>query len=169
MRWGSGIVLSGLVLSPLVYAIASEPRLPAPRAMRFEGLPVQGSLADAQRAGFIDCYKDTRSVRCRRDRVTVKGLGPYNAAVDLLYGDGSGGFYELTVWSEGDQADLYAVGHLLMKQGWAQCRTGGEFWGDQEIYTRPGSPIRFSIDISYWGKRRLRILPELNQPKGHCW
>lgn len=169
MRWQVAVALSAVVLSPLVLVIACEPRRPPPPALFFEGLPVQGSKADAKGAGFTDCVKDSRSMRCRREGVMVKGLGPHSAAVDLRYGDGSGGFDHLTVWHNGNQSELYAVGELLVKQGWQLCRTGGENWGDQEIYTRAGSPVRVSIDISYWGKRRLRILPELNQPIGKCW
>ena len=61
------------------------------------------------------------------------------------------------------------IGNELAEQGWDQCRTGQEDRGDQRILTKPGSPVRVSIDITYWGKRRLRILPERGQPTGHCW
>lgn len=160
-----------LLLLPLL--TACEPAQKPPPALWFEGLPVRGSMGDAQRAGLTDCVRDTRSVRCRGDRVMVMGKGPYTGAADLLYGDGSGGFEGLTLWHDGDQnndpAGVQAVGDLLKARGWQLCRTGEEMRGDQEIYTRAGAPVRFSIDISYWGKRRLRILPEQNQPKGHCW
>ncbi len=159
----------GLVLL-LVLLAGCEPRQTAPHQFQFEGLPIQGSLADAQRAGFTDCTTIVRYVRCRRDGVTVMGKGPYSAAVDVLYDDGSGGFYELTLWNGGDQMAVGEVSDLLARQGWQLCRTGpNENTGDQEIYTKAGAPVRFSIDLSYWGKRRLRILPELHQPTGHCW
>jgi hypothetical protein len=164
----------GLILLPLVplLLIGCEPRQKAPHAFLYEGWPIQGSMADAQRAGFTDCTKVSRFVRCVRTGVMLKGKGPFIAAVDSLYDDGSGGFYELLFWYPGSQKDdgVNAVGALLAEQGWQLCRTGpNENTGDQEIYTKPGSPVRFSIDISYWGKRRLRILPELHQPTGHCW
>ena len=166
MRWC-------VVLLPLALLAGCEPARKPPPALWFEGLPVRGTMGDAQRAGFADCVRDTRSVRCRGDGVMVMGKGPYSGAADLLYSDGSGGFEGLTLWHDGNQNDdpmgVLAVGELLKQQGWQLCRTGEEFRGDQEIYTKAGSPIRFSIDISYWGKRRLRILPERNQPKGHCW
>jgi hypothetical protein len=163
MRWA-------VVVLPLVLLAGCEPPQAAPRQFLFGGLPVQGSLADAQHAGFTDCTTIVRYVRCRRDGVMVMGEGPYSAAADLLYDDGSGGFYELTLWKEGDQTAVGAVGTLLADQGWQLCRTGpNENVGDQEIYTKAGSRVRFSIDLSYWGKRRLRIIPELHQPTGHCW
>ena len=147
-----------------------EARKAPPPPLWFEGLPVRGSLSDAQRAGFAGCIRQTRSMRCHREGVQVKGQGPYSAAIDLLYSDGSGGFDQLTLWRHDDQRAVSAVGNLLKAEGWRVCRTGpNESRGDQEIYTKSGSPVRYSIDLSYWGKRRLRILPELNQPTGHCW
>lgn len=161
---------TGLLLLPLLLLAGCEARQTAPRRFMFEGLPVQGSLADAQHAGLNDCTTIVRYVRCRADGVMFRGKGPYHAAVDVLYDDGSGGFYELTLWRDGDQIETYTVGADLAQQGWHMCRTGpNENTGDQEIYTKPGSPVRFSIDLSYWGKRRLRIIPELGQPTGKCW
>lgn len=166
MRWPL------ILLLPLVLAACDRGK--PPRQFLAEGLPIQGSLAQAQRAGFTDCIKDFSRVRCRREGVMVLGKGPYSAAVDLYRSDGSGGFYELTLWRNGDQDDkvegVASVGDLLSQQGWSLCRTGpNDRTGDQEIYTRRGSRIRYSIDISYWGKRRLRIQPELHQPTGKCW
>jgi hypothetical protein len=158
------------VLLPLALLAGCEPARKAPPSLWFEGLPVRGNVGDAHRAGFTNCVRDTQSVRCRREGVMLWGQGPYAAAVDLLYSDGSGGFYELTLWHDRDQDAVSAVSHLLAAQGWQTCRTGlDESRGDQEIYTKAGSPVRISIDLSYWGKRRLRVVPELNQPKGHCW
>jgi len=98
------------------------------------------------------------------------GYGPFVGALDLRHPDGGGGFRQLTLWHPNDQKMVSSVGRALKAQGWSLCRTGPtEFRGDQEIYTKPGAPVRFSIDISYWGKRRLRILPENGQPIGHCW
>lgn len=150
---------------------ACEPRRTPPPAQWFEGLPVRGSKADAQRAGFTDCIAmSAQTLRCRRHGVMLLGQGPYVAAVDLLYSDGSGGFDALILWHDRDQNAVATVGDLLEKQGWHTCRTGpNENQGDQEIYTKAGALIRFSMDLSYWGKRRLRLLPELNQPTGRCW
>ncbi|UZK67537.1 hypothetical protein [Sphingomonas sp. M1-B02] len=157
-------------LLPLVLLASCEERRKPPAALWFEGLPVRGSAAEAQAAGFTRCGTVGRSLRCRREGVMVAGKGPYAAAVDLLYSDGSGGFDQLTVWDDRDQSAVNAVGTLLESQGWQLCRTGlDDNRGDQAIYTKAGVPVRFSIDLSYWGKRRLRILPETNQPKGKCW
>lgn len=157
------------VLLPLALLAGCEQRKP-PAALWFEGLPVRGSLADATRAGFTKCViMDARSMRCRRDGVMVAGQGPYNAAVDLKGRDGSGGFYLLTLWDDRDQQGLYAVGEVFRKRGWNICRTGQIDRGDQTIYTRAGAPVRLSMDISYYSKRRLRVMPEAGQPTGYCW
>lgn len=142
---------------------------PPPREMLYEGLPIQGSIATAKRLGFDTCVRVGRGLRCRSGAVRLKGQGPYRAAVDLLELDGSGGFYQLTLWHDRDQHAVSAVGDALEKDGWQLCRTGQEDRGDQEIYTKPGSRVRISIDLSYWGKRRIRVLPELGQPTGYCW
>lgn len=162
MRWGAALL--ALAVLP-----GCEPVQTPPPALWIEGLPVRGSLADALRGGFARCVEGTRTLRCRREGVMLAGQGPYSAAVDLRYNDGSGGFQQLTLWHNGDQMAVSAVGDVLKREGWQVCRTGQEFRGDQEIYTRPGARVRFSVDLSYWGKRRLRVLPELNQPKGRCW
>ena len=83
-------------LLPLVLLVGCEPARTPPPTLRFEGLPVRGSLADAHRAGFTYCIRDTRSLRCRKKEVMLLGQGPYAAALDLLYSDGSGGFDALT-------------------------------------------------------------------------
>src|SRR5690606_21430922 len=123
-----------------------QERRPPPAAFSYEGLPVQGGWPDARDAGFTYCSRITRHLRCRREGVMVKGQGPYDAAVDLLYSDGSGGFDGLTLWRNGDQHAVSAVGDALEEQGWQLCRTGpNENRGDQEIYTKAGAPVRFSI------------------------
>ncbi|RYD51259.1 MAG: hypothetical protein EOP60_10840 [Sphingomonadales bacterium] len=169
-RKPAALALCAIGIAALVLLAGTESVPPPPKLMSFWSIPVQGSMADAMDAGFAHCTETTRNrLRCRKQGVMLAGLGPYTAAVDVL-GAGRGGFYQLTLWDERDQDSIQAVGTLLKAQGWSLCRTGpNENAGDQEIYTRAGYPVRFSIDISYWGKRRLRILPELNQPMGHCW
>lgn len=157
-------------LGALVLLAGCEPRQKPPAALSFDGVPVQGSLADATRAGFLNCgAMDADSMRCRRTGVYLEGQGPYSAAVDLRYSDGSGGFDLVTLWSDTDQMAVHAVGDALKAKGWSVCRNGQEDRGDQEIYTKAGSPVRISIDLSYWSKRRLRVLSELGQPTGKCW
>jgi hypothetical protein len=141
---------------------------PPPPHQSFGGLPVSGSLADALRGGFTRCIEDTITMRCRRQRVMLEGQGPYEAAVDLVGSDGSGGFNQLTLWHSRDQSAVLAVGRALERQGWSYCLTGNDTRGDYQIYRRRGSPVRIAIDISYWGKRRLRVIPEWLRSKPLC-
>lgn len=137
------------------------PKRTPPPSLTFEGLPVRGSLADARRAGFTDCVQpDWDSLRCRRHGVTVKGAGPFEAAVDLAGHDGSGGFDQLIVWHEADQYAVYKITDVLDAEHWQNCSTGTGDRGDQIVYTRTGVPVRMSMDLSYWGKRRLRVIPD---------
>jgi hypothetical protein len=144
------------------------PDHPPPAGSSFEGLPVSGSLDDALKAGFTRCREDTTEMRCRRDGVRFFGFGPFNAALDLNGSNGGGGFDQLTLWHDRDQNALIAVGSFLERQGWRTCFTGEETRGDQAIYTRRGEPVRISMDLSYWGKRRLRVLPEWNNREPRC-
>ena len=141
---------------------------PPPPHIAFGRLPVSGSLADAHFAGFRRCIPDTTRMRCRRDGVTLLGRGPFNAAVDLAEGDGSGGFDELTLWHDRDRSALVALGTALERGGWKACFTGRGHYGDQAVYSRPGAPVRFSMDISYWGKRRFRVIPAWKGREGAC-
>ena len=141
---------------------------PPPPAVSFDGLPVSGSLADARRAGFTRCIGDTVTMRCRRDGVMIVGQGPYNAAVDLSGDDGRGGFSQLTLWQDRDQYGVYAAVEALERDGWHSCYTGTGNWGDQAIYTRPGARVRFSMDLTYWSKRRLRVIPQWNTRERRC-
>ena len=157
-------------LLPLLLLAGCEPRHVPEPLLRFEGLPVRGSIADAKREGFPWCVTQTRTLRCRREGVMVMGQGPYTAAADLYHKDGSGGFDKLTLWHPYDQRAVSEVGKVLKAQGWQLCRTGpNERHGDQEIYRKAGAPVRFSIDLSYYGKRRIRLIPERGQPTGKCW
>lgn len=141
---------------------------PPPPHVAFEGLPVSGSLSDARFAGFTNCMADNVSMRCRRDGIRILDQGPFNAAVDLTESDGSGGFDQLTLWYDDDQSAVFALGQALERQGWRTCSTGENDHGDQAIYWRPGAPVRFSMDISYWSKRRVRVIPAWNHRDRGC-
>lgn len=136
------------------------PNRPPPPTLLFAGLPVSGSLSDALQAGFRKCFNmDAITVRCRRGGVRVYGHGPYDAAIDLRGSKGQSGFDHLTIWHEEDQRSLYQILVSLHRMGWRSCLTGGDRSGDQAIFTHPDAPVRFSMDISYYGERRLRIFP----------
>jgi hypothetical protein len=168
-NWGVFLIGRLALLLALLLLTGCTPHYPpAPPRHSFEGLPVSGSLSDAQKAGFTACVQDTASFRCRRTGVMLEGQGPYSAAIDLIGSDGSGGYDHLTLWHDSDQIAVQAVGDALERHGWLSCLSGKENRGDQEIYTRPGAHVRIAIDISYWGKRRLRIIPEWNGQKPQC-
>lgn len=157
-----GLVRRAALLLAFACAGCSSP--PPPPALLFAGLPVSGDRNLARRFGFTTCREISWiNVRCRR-RVMVYGQGPYEAAVDLIGHDGVSGFNELTLWHEDDDA-VYNVIISLTRQGWHYCYTGSEAAGDQAIFTRKNEPVIISMDISYWGKRRLRIIPQWNKPK----
>lgn len=160
MRYGLAVIICAL-------AVGCSPAPPPPN-LGAEGLPVMGDQAFAERLGFTPCFPTSNAIRCRKDGVMLFGKGPFRGAVDMKEGKGSG-FYELTLWHDSDQDAVLAVNPVLKANGWTLCRTGQEDRGDQEVWTRPGSRVRFSTDISYWGKRRLRILPEYGQPVGKCF
>ncbi len=141
---------------------------PPPPALWFEGLPVSGSLEDALKADFTRCRRSWTEMRCRRSGVMLLGHGPFSAAVDLNGHDGGGGFDQLILWHDGDQGAAIAIGTLLERQGWRSCYTGEGRKGDQAIYSHPDARVRFSMDLSYWGKRRLRLLPEWNNRERRC-
>lgn len=143
---------------------ACGPHRPPPPHLLFDGLPVSGSVEDARRAGFTDCVNgDAISMTCRRHGVMLEGTGPYEASIDLVGGDGSGGFDQLVLWHERDQYAVYAAVDALQRHGWRHCNTGSGDRGDQVIYTRQGEKVRASMDLSYWSKRRLRLLPPWNR------
>lgn len=107
-------------------------------------------------------------MRCRRNGIFLLGQGPFNAAVDLAGSDGSGGFNQLTIWHDRDQYAVYAMGDAVEREGWKSCSTGVDDRGDQIIYARRGAAVKFSMDLSYWGKRRFRILPTWNRTERNC-
>ena len=155
-------------LAVLLVAGCAPERAPPPTVM-FGGLPVSGSMADARRAGFTDCVSpDWGSLRCRRHKVMFEGAGPFEAAVDLVGGDGSGGFDQVTLWHDQDQYAVYKITDVLDRQHWANCSTGDGERGDQIVYTRAGVPVRISMDLSYWGKRRLRVIPRWKTNERRC-
>lgn len=139
---------------------------PVPPVVSFEGLPVSGDWQSAWAAGFNRCiYVDAISMRCRKAGVELFGAGPYEAAVDLLGRNGRGGFRQLTLWHDGDQRALYDAIVELAERGWRFCHTGSDRAGDQAIFTRPDTAFKIYMDISYWGKRRLRIFPNAFAPR----
>jgi len=155
-------------LATFLILAACTPAAPPPPNRAFDGLPFSGSRAFAERLGFTPCFTTSNALRCRRDGVRLFGAGPYEAAVDLK-GGGASGFSQLTLWHDTDQNAVFRISDSLKASGWKRCNTGQEDRGDQEIWTRSGARVRFSMDLSYWGKRRLRLLPELGQPTGKCW
>jgi len=137
--------------------------------MAFGRLPISGTLADAIGRGFNDCFQsDATRMRCRRHDVMFEGQGPYEAAVDLVGGDGSGGFDQVVFWHNRDQYAVYAIADAFERQGWQSCSTGSDDRGDQIIYTRNGAPFVVSMDLSYYGKRRLRLIPQWNRKERRC-
>ena len=156
-------------LAVLLLLAGCSPDRPPPATVLYAGLPVSGSVDDARRAGFTYCVQpDWGRLRCRRHAVRFEGAGPYEAAVDLVGHDGGGGFDELTLWHADDQYAVYKITDALEKQGWQNCSTGDGERGDQIVYTRKGAPVRVSMDLSYWGKRRLRLIPAWNTKERRC-
>lgn len=123
----------------------------------FAGLPLSGNLATALGAGFGDCLADNIVLRCTKRDVTVLGVGPVLAAVDI--GIKSRRFDHVTLWHRTDQSKLIELRPLLTGAGWQSCLTP-----DEERFWRPPSPIRLAIDTNYWANRRLVIsAPAENQ------
>jgi hypothetical protein len=157
-----------LVIALALLGGCGGPTRPPPPPSAFDGLPVSGSLDDALKSGFTNCYRDTTEMRCRRNGVMLLGFGPFNAAVDLNGSNGGGGFDELILWHDRDQNAFFEMGNALERQGWRSCYTGVNNRGNQAIYTRQGARVRISMDLSYWGKRRLRLIPEWNRREPLC-
>lgn len=134
--------------------------LEPPPGLTFGGLPISGSLADARYMGFNNCFQMNASeMRCRRGNVAFLGQGPYEAAIDLAGGDGRGGFSQVVLWHDRDQYAVYAIGNELEKLGWHYCATYAKDRADQGIYMHQGARFRVSIDLTYYNKRRVRLLP----------
>ncbi len=141
---------------------------PPPAAQFFDDLPIAGSLVDARRKGFDYCIDFNTSMRCRRSDVMLLGRGPFSAAVDLAGGDGRGGFRQLILWHDQDPRIASDFARALEQEGWHSCLTMLHNWGDQNILTRPGSPVRISVDLSYYSKRRIRVIPGKQIPPPKC-
>jgi len=158
-----------LGLAAALLCAGCEADRPPPPTSSFGGLPVSGSFADAQRAGFTNCFNaDAMRVRCRRHGVMLAGQGPFEAAVDLLGSGGGGGFDEITLWHDRDSYAVYKIRDALKGKGWRYCFTGTDHMGDQALYTRPDVPVLLSMDLSYWGKRRLRLIPVWKHKEPRC-
>ncbi|HEX9932340.1 MAG TPA: hypothetical protein VGB08_05810 [Allosphingosinicella sp.] len=160
--------LSALALALALLAGCGGPDRPPPPPYSFDGLPVSGSLAYARASGFTACRADTTEMRCRRSGVRLLGFGPFNAALDLNGYNGGGGFDELILWHDRDQNAFIQIGSALERQGWRSCFTGEGNRGDQAIYMHPNGRVRLSMDLSYWGKRRLRVIPAWNRREPGC-
>ena len=141
---------------------------PPPPLLAVDDLPVAGKLQDALDAGFTSCVRYTTEMRCRRRGVILMGLAEFNAAVDLKGSSGGGGFDQVILWHQLDQNAAIPVVAELERQGWKSCYTGEGIRGDQGIYTHPRSEVWLSMDLSYWGKRRLRLLPSWNNRERRC-
>ncbi|WP_239987520.1 hypothetical protein [Sphingosinithalassobacter portus] len=152
----------------LLLLAACAPGAPPPPNRAYGGMPITGSLAFARQMGFSDCVDTATTLRCRKRGMMVAGQGPFEGGLDLYGDDGASGFQGLTLWHDADQRAVFGVEPFLKARGWTLCRTGTEDRGDQNIWTKPGSPVRYSIDMSYWGKRRLRVLIDDGTPPGPC-
>lgn len=155
-----------LLLLSAFLCLGCTPNREPPPLLLFGGLPASGDIAAAKRAGFTNCFNmDAINVRCRRHGAMFLGHGPFEAAVDLRGSEGQSGFDHLTIWHDEDQRALYAVLLSLHRAGWRSCHTGSERAGDQAIFTHPSEPVRISVDISYFGERRLRVFPKWRTQK----
>ena len=161
--------LIGTVCVGTFLAGRDQRQLRAPPRLTFGGLPVSGSLADAISMGFNDCFQMNASeMRCRRRGVFFQGHGPYEAAIDLAGGDGRGGFDQVILWHDWDQYAVYAIGDAFEELGWRNCSTYNNDRGDQVIYMHQDASFRVSMDMSYYGKRRVRLIPEWNTSERRC-
>jgi hypothetical protein len=159
-----GKLVGRAMLLLALLAASCQPKRPPPARLLFGGLPVSGDLGFAQAKGFKSCFNvDAMHMRCRRHDVMFLGQGPFEAAVDLLGGYGQSGFDQLTLWHDSDNEEVYKILVSLAKMDWRYCYTGDGDRGDQAIFTRQGEKFRISMDISYWAKRRLRVIPNWNK------
>lgn len=183
LRWGDGLGRLALLLIPshtdamrgpiiiaaLLLSACSEAPPPDEPALKpnavFEALPLSGNKATALAAGFGGCLEASKGLRCHKDGVMVKGVGPLKAAIDLdkKAANGMPRFDRVTLWHDTDQGAVLDLKPALENTGWASCLTR-----DEERYWDPPSPIRIAIDTSYWGKRRVVISAPPPDPRPYC-
>jgi hypothetical protein len=162
------ILSAPLAMLGMMILAGCTPHRQPPPSRSFQGLPVSGTLADARRAGFTRCISDPVSMRCRLSDIKVEGEGTYEAAVDLVGSDGNGGFDILTMWSDRGETALFAAGEALERKGWRSCILGHGDVGEQQVFTHPHVPFFYTMDISYWMHRRLRLIPIAGAVKPPC-
>lgn len=138
---------------------AAQPAL-APSAV-FEGLPLSGNLATAIAAGFGNCMEDTKGIRCRKDNVSVLGVGPLSAAVNLTGSPAR--FDQVTLWHSTNQGLVLDIKPPLQQAGWQSCLTP-----DAERLWKPPSPLRIAIDTNYWGSRRFVVSAPPPDGRKYC-
>lgn len=138
---------------------AKEPAL-KPSAL-FEGLPLSGNLATALAAGFGTCLEDTKGIRCRKDNVSLLGVGPLSAAVDLTGSPAR--FDHVTLWHSTNQGLVLDIKPTLERAGWQSCLTP-----DAERLWKPPSPLRIAIDTNYWGSRRFVVSAPPPDGRKYC-
>jgi hypothetical protein len=164
-------LLRGTMLPIALICAGCAPDAPPPPSLYFAGVPVSGNLDVKRRERFDTCFNDTaRSLSCRRHGIMLFGQGPYEATIDLRGGTGQSGFSYITLWHNDDQRAVFNVLPELVQRGWHYCYTGNERAGDQAIFTRTGEPVYISVDISYYGNRRIRIFPNtfVQRINGKC-
>ena len=131
----------------------------------FAGLPLSGNKATALAAGYGECLEATQGVRCRKDGVSIMGIGPLNSAVDLdaRAADSSARFDHVTFWHGSDQSAVLPLKAALVNLGWQSCLTS-----EEERFWKPPAPLRIAMDTSYWGKRRVVISAPPPDPQPYC-
>ena len=141
-----------------------EETKPLPTTM-FERFPLSGNMVNATAAGFGACLDGNYGLRCRKEQVTVMGVGPLSAAVDFDAAPkgAPARFDHLTLWQAGDQGAVLDLGMALKKAGWQSCLTP-----DEERYWTPSSPVRVAIDTNYWSIRRVIVRAAAANAKAYC-
>lgn len=133
---------------------SSEREGPLSPTATFAGIPLNGNVATAQKAGFLDCLDSTVGLRCRRNGIRLLGSAPLSAGVDFNVGDSDHKlrFDHVTFWHERDQGAILELRPLLYKAGWRSCLVSGA-----ELYWRPASSVQIAIDTSFWSTRRMIV------------
>ena len=156
-------LLGGCQDKPKASDVRAAPIRAAKPIAMLEGLPLDGNQGTALAAGFADCLAGPHDVvRCTRRDVSLLGVGPYTAAIDLSVPGNPPHFNQVTLWHDSDQGAILDIGEALKKDGWQSCLSG-----DFESYGRMGSPTLIVIDASYWGKRRA-VISQTDKPFKAC-